>query len=106
MRVPSITISLALASPALVSLALVAAITAAGVLSCGEALAGKENDGFRLSVNREVSEVMPETPVKVKLKKLADGSYTWEISGVDVQRIIEADAALRKYIKENGLKKK
>ena len=101
MRTPSITIS-----PALVSLVLAVVIAAAGVLSCGEARAGEETEGFRLSVNREVSEVRPEAPVRVKLKKLADGSYTWEISGVDVRRIIEADAALRKYIKENGLKKK
>ena len=101
MRTPSKTISSALASTALA-----AAITVVVALSCVEARAGEDNEGFRLSVNREVSEVMPESPVKVKLKKLADGSYTWEISGVDVQRIIEADAALRKYIKENGLKKK
>ncbi len=79
---------------------------AAIALSSGEARAGEKNEGFRLSQNREVSEVMPKAPVRVKLKKLADGTYTWEISGVNVQRIIEADAALRKYIKENGLKMK
>ncbi len=101
MRIPSKTIS-----PALASLALAFAITVVVALSCGEARAGEDNEGFRLSVNREVSEVMPKSPVRVKLKKLADGSYTWEISGVDVRRIIEADAALRKYIKENGLTKK
>ncbi|MCK4911444.1 MAG: hypothetical protein KAR83_07365 [Thermodesulfovibrionales bacterium] len=64
------------------------------------------DEGFRLSSNREVSEIMPESPVRVKLKKLADGTYTWEISGTDVQNIIDADSALRKYIKENGLKSK
>ncbi len=58
---------------------------------------------FRLSSNRVVSEVMPESPVRVKLKKLADGTYTWEISGTDVKGIIEADSAIRKYIKENNL---
>ena len=63
-------------------------------------------EGFRLSSNREVSEVTPEVPVRVKLKKLANGTYTWEITGTNVQSIIEADSALRKYIKENSLKAK
>ena len=63
-----------------------------------------EDKGFRLSSNQEVSEVVPEVPVRIKLKKLADGTYTWEISGTDVQSIIDADSALRKYIKANNLK--
>lgn len=56
-----------------------------------------EEKDFRLTNNPGVREISPEPPVKVKLKKLADGTYTWEISGTSIKRIIEADMALKKY---------
>ncbi len=89
-----------------ISLALALGLTLAIALSYDEAKASDDNNNYRLSTNREVSKVMPEVPVKVKLKKLADGKYTWEISGTNVQGIIDADSALRKYIKQIGLQKK
>jgi hypothetical protein len=64
------------------------------------------DEGFRFSENREVREVAPGPPVRVKLKKLGDGKYTWEITGTDVQKVIEADRALREYVFKQGLEKK
>ena len=86
----------------LVLLVLLATVAIAMVLPSSWALA--EEGGFRLSSNKAVSEITPKPPVKVKLKKLADGSDTWEITGTNVQNILDADSALRKYIKENSLK--
>jgi translation initiation factor 1 (eIF-1/SUI1) len=62
-------------------------------------------ESYRLTSNKEVSEVVPGPPVKVKLKRQAGGKYVWEITGVDVDKVIAADKKLRKYIKEEGLKK-
>ena len=70
------------------------------------AMTAQAEEGFRLSTNKEVREIMPEPPVKVKLKKLANGKYAWEITGANVDKVLEADRKLRKYMKENGLKAK
>ena len=63
-------------------------------------------EGFRFTENREVREVAPGPPVRVKLKKLGDGKYTWEITGTDVRKVLEADRALREYISKQGLEAK
>lgn len=84
----------------LATLVLAASVAVAIIAPAGGTFA---EEGYRLSRNKEVSEVMPASPIRVKLKKLADGTYTWEISGTDVKGIIKADSALRKYIKENSL---
>ena len=46
----------------------------------------------------EVKEVAPGTPVRIKLKKNSTGTYSWEITGTDVGKVIEADQALRQYV--------
>ncbi len=43
----------------------------------------------------EVAEIKIEKPVKIKLKKSVSDKYSWEISGSDADRIIEADKKLR-----------
>ena len=43
----------------------------------------------------EVAEIRAEKPVKIKLKKNVSGSYSWEISGNDADRIIDTDKKLR-----------
>lgn len=48
----------------------------------------------------EISEIKPQKPVKIKLKKNASGSYSWEITGNDTDEIIEADRKLRKAIEK------
>jgi hypothetical protein len=39
-----------------------------------------------------------DRPVRVKLKRTATGSYTWELDGDDVAKVVEADRALRRYM--------
>jgi hypothetical protein len=47
-----------------------------------------------------ISEIKPQKPVKIKLKKNASGSYSWEVTGNDADEIIEADKKLRKAIEK------
>jgi hypothetical protein len=47
----------------------------------------------------EIQQVKPKKPVRVKLKRLAGGNYTWDITGDDVEEIVKADRQLRKQLK-------
>lgn len=46
-----------------------------------------------------IAEIRPAKPVRIELKRDGKGAYTWELSGSDVNEIIKADVALRKYMK-------
>lgn len=69
----------------------------------GAALAG-EPSGFIFGRDRALYSVAPKKPVKVKLKLGTDGKYTWELTGDDVESIIEADRKLREHYKTDGKK--
>ncbi len=47
----------------------------------------------------QIQEIKPEKPPKIKLKRDSKESYSWEISGDNVDEIIEADKKLRKNLK-------
>ena len=55
--------------------------------------------GFKQTVDAEVGEKRPKKPVRINLKRTAEGKYSWEITGDNPDEIIEADKKLRKYIK-------
>lgn len=46
-----------------------------------------------------IAEIRPAKPVRIELKRDVKGAYTWELSGSDVQEIIKADVALRRYMR-------
>jgi hypothetical protein len=46
----------------------------------------------------EIRDVRPDRPIKIKLKRNAKGSYSWELTGEDVDRLIEIDRKLRESI--------
>jgi hypothetical protein len=46
----------------------------------------------------EIRQVKTKKPVKIKLKRLSEGKYTWDLSGDDVDEIIKADRRLRKLL--------
>jgi hypothetical protein len=58
-----------------------------------------ENKNFQLKKQPEIQQVKPKKPVKIKLKRSAEGKYTWEITGDDVDEIVKADKRLRKLLK-------
>ncbi|MDP2151606.1 MAG: hypothetical protein Q8K13_18390 [Parvibaculum sp.] len=63
---------------------------------------GGEKEGFKFKNNPEVSRVRPKKPVKVKLRRLSGGRYTWELSGDDIDEMIKTDKRLRKSFGTNG----
>ncbi len=48
----------------------------------------------------EIREIKPERPVKIKVKRNASGSYSWEVSGKDAGKIIKADKELRESLEK------
>ena len=48
----------------------------------------------------ELQAIKPEQPVKIKLKRNASGSYSWEVRGGNTEKIIAADRKLRESMGE------
>ncbi|MCK5506550.1 MAG: hypothetical protein KAJ10_15410 [Thermodesulfovibrionia bacterium] len=48
----------------------------------------------------EIKEIRPQRPVKIKLKRNATGSYSWELSGDNAGAIIEIDKKMRESIEK------
>jgi hypothetical protein len=46
----------------------------------------------------EIQQVRPRKPVKIRLKRSAEGKYTWELTGDDVDQIVRADKRLKKLL--------
>ena len=46
----------------------------------------------------EIQQIKPQKPVKIKLKRLANGSYTWDLTGDNVQEILRIDKELKKQL--------
>ena len=56
-------------------------------------------------IKTEPGETFPAAAKKkdepgIKLRRNKDGSYSWDISGKDVKTVLDADAALRKRLKD------
>ena len=75
-------------------------LVGAGTLTGSGAGESKE---FVFSRNDGVSSVRPVKHVKIKLKRLANGTYVWELTGDNAEEVMRVDTMLRKYMKDNGL---
>jgi hypothetical protein len=62
-------------------------------------LFSENKKNFQFKKQPEIQQIKPKKPVKVKLKRLAGGNYTWDITGDDVDEIVKADRELRKLLK-------
>lgn len=58
-----------------------------------------DKDSFQFKKQPEIQQVKPKKPVKIKLKRSADGKYAWELTGDDVDEIVRADRRLKKLLK-------
>src|SRR5574340_80048 len=47
----------------------------------------------------EIQQVKPKKPVRIKLHRNANGEYTWDLTGDNVDEIVRADARLKKLLK-------
>jgi predicted secreted protein len=48
----------------------------------------------------EIAEIKPGNPVKIKLKRSGDGGYSWELSGDDAEKVLQADKTLKESLKD------
>lgn len=58
-----------------------------------------DKDSFQIKKQTEIQQVKPKKPVKIKLKRSAEGKYSWELSGDDTDEVVRADRRLRKLLK-------
>ncbi len=57
-----------------------------------------ENKNIQIKKQPEIQQIKPKKPVKIKLKRTAEGKYTWDLTGDDVDEIIKADRRLKKLL--------
>ena len=58
-----------------------------------------DNNDLTFKKQPEIQQIIPHKPVKIKLKRLANGTYTWDLTGDNVQEIIRIDRELRKQLR-------
>ncbi len=58
-----------------------------------------EKSEFQFRKQSEIQQVRPQKPVKIKLHRNAKGEYSWELSGDNVDEIVNVDKKLRKLLK-------
>ncbi len=64
----------------------------------GHAFADDEN-GMEFKKEPSIQQVKPKKPVKIKLKRSAEGKYSWELSGDDVDEVVRVDRRLKRLLK-------
>ena len=57
-----------------------------------------DNSGFNFKADPAIKQVLPEKPVRIKLRRLSGGDYTWEITGDDPAKVAEAEKKLRELM--------
>jgi hypothetical protein len=57
-----------------------------------------EHNALTFKKQPEIQQIKPQKPVKIKLKRLANGTYTWDLTGDNVQEILRIDRELRKQL--------
>jgi biopolymer transport protein ExbD len=58
-----------------------------------------DKSGFQFTKQPAIQQVKQKKPVKIKLKRTADGKYTWDLTGDDADEIVRIDRRLRKLLK-------
>ncbi len=66
--------------------------------ACTESSEGRKEITFK--EQPEIMEIRPQRPVKIKLKRGTTGQYSWDLSGDDPDKVLEADRKLREGLKE------
>ena len=77
---------------------LIAVIVLIPVHACTETKGGSQEAVFKQQP--EITEIRPQKPVKIKLKRGTTGQYSWDLSGDDADKVLEADRKLREGLKE------
>jgi hypothetical protein len=57
-----------------------------------------DNNALQIRKQPEIQQIKPKKSVHIKLKRTAEGKYTWDLTGDDVDEIVRADKRLRKQL--------
>jgi hypothetical protein len=57
-----------------------------------------EHKNFQFEKKPELRHIHPGKPVKIKLKRSTTGKYSWDLTGDDLNEIIDIDSKLRKLL--------
>ena len=66
--------------------------------ACTESSEGRKEITFKQQP--EIIEIRPQRPVKIKLKRGTTGQYSWDLSGDDAEKVLEADRKLKEELGE------
>lgn len=58
----------------------------------------EDGKNFQFKKQPEIQHVKPKKPVKIKLKRTAEGRYTWDLTGDNADEIVRVDKRLRKLL--------
>lgn len=53
---------------------------------------------LQFSRDRQIEQVKPKKPVRIKLHRTAKGEYSWDLTGDNVEDVVKADQRLRKLL--------
>ncbi|NCO67508.1 MAG: hypothetical protein COY75_05975 [Nitrospirae bacterium CG_4_10_14_0_8_um_filter_41_23] len=59
----------------------------------------EDNKNLQFKKQPDIQQVKPKKPVKIKLKRSAEGKYTWDITGDNVDEIVRTNRRLIKLLK-------
>ncbi len=58
----------------------------------------EEKKIFQIKKQPEIQQIRPRKPVKIRLKRSAEGKYTWDLTGDDLDQIVRTDKRLKKLL--------
>ena len=53
---------------------------------------------FQFKKDRQVQQVRPKKPVRIKLHRAGKGDYSWDLTGDDADEVVRTDKRLRKML--------
>lgn len=53
---------------------------------------------FQAARDKEIQQVKPRKPVRVKLHRNAKGEYSWDLTGDNVDEVVRADKRLKRLL--------
>lgn len=69
------------------------------ILKPSYALNAEKGQQLQFSKDSHIQQVKPKKPVRIKLHRNAKGEYSWDLTGDNVDEIVNADRRLRKMLK-------
>lgn len=72
-------------------------VLVSSILAFSLAYAAEHKD-FQFEKKPELQHIHKGKPVKIKLKRSTAGKYSWDLTGDDLNKIIEIDGKLRKLL--------